>query len=160
MRIRQVRPEFWTDETMAALPDSVRLFYVGLWGISDDGGYLEWRPSRIGALLYPYQPTAKRERHIAAWGDALEAAGRLVRYPDCGCAYIPTLVRHQRVAGNKSFTARDAHLKHGVRTSTDMSVHSRTSTPVEERRVEVSRVEVDAGLIDSWRRQGLPVDNP
>src|SRR4029077_1840142 len=76
MRIRQVRPEFWSDETMASLPDPVRLFYIGLWGIADDAGWLEWQPMRIGALLYPYRQPRHREESLRKWAVSLESAGR------------------------------------------------------------------------------------
>lgn len=111
MRIRQVRPEFFTDATMAALPAEVRLTYIGLWIVADDAGYLKWDIGQIGAVLFPYEPVKRRERHLAISADKLEAAGRLVRY-ECGCALIPTLSRHQRVTGKISTTAKDAHGKH------------------------------------------------
>jgi hypothetical protein len=109
LRIRQVRPEFWSDETLAVLPDGARLFYIGLWGMADDAGWMEWRPPRIGALLYPYRPSRKREADIIAWAGLLVADGRL-RMHDCGCASIPTLPRHQRISGKQSFQYRDSHL--------------------------------------------------
>lgn len=113
MRIRQVRPEFWTDETMAALPPAVRLFYIGLWNVADDAGFMDWKPSRIGAVLFPYESTKRRERDIATWSDRLVGSGRLILM-DCGCAEIPTLARHQRVTGKQSFTARESHIKHAL----------------------------------------------
>ena len=132
MRIRQVRPEFWSDETLAELPDSARLFYIGLWNISDDAGWLEWSPQRIGALLYPYRPTRRRNREIEAWGKLLVADSRLRIY-ECGCAEIPTLPRHQRVAGKPAFTVRDRHF------GRHLSLSVRTDSHVEVSRVEGSK---------------------
>ena len=88
MRIRQVRQEFWTDEKLAALPDAVRLFYIGLWCIADDTGWFRSDIARIGALIYPYRAKRKREREISAWLAQLvelgclvvEGAGRGARY--------------------------------------------------------------------------------
>lgn len=40
MRARLVRPEFWADSKVARMSDSVRLFYVGLWCVADDCGYI------------------------------------------------------------------------------------------------------------------------
>lgn len=113
MRIRQIRPEFFTDATMASLSAEVKLTYIGLWIVADDAGYLRLDLTTIGAVLYPYQPVKRRERHLALACDQLVAAGRLVRY-DCGCALIPTLSRHQRVTGKTSTTAKDAHLRHDM----------------------------------------------
>lgn len=106
-----MRPEFWSDETMAALSPAVRLFYIGLWNIADDAGWIEWRVPRIGAVLFPYEPVKRRSRDIEAWAAALVESGRLVLY-QCGCAQVPTLSRHQRVTGKQSFTALEAHGKH------------------------------------------------
>jgi hypothetical protein len=108
MRIRQVRPEFWSDETLAALADSTRLFYVGLWCIADDAGWIEWRPSRIGALLYPYRTARRREADITVWSHQLVENGRL-HLLECGCGHIPTLPRHQRVGGKQTFLQADRH---------------------------------------------------
>jgi hypothetical protein len=116
MRIRQVRPEFWSDETMAALSPAIRLFYIGLWNIADDAGWIEWRVPRIGAVLFPYEPVRRRSRDIEAWSEALSEAGRLVIWP-CGCAQVPTLSKHQRVTGKQSFTVMDVHKQHQVLTA-------------------------------------------
>jgi len=137
VRIRQVRPEFWTDETIAALPDAARLFYIGLWNVADDAGWLEWQPHRIGALLYPYRQIRKRERDIVAWGTLLADDGRLRVY-ECGCAEIPTLPRHQRITGKQTFTVRDRHYgKHSVATGASQVL---TVSPVTERNVTVGNV--------------------
>lgn len=129
MRIRQVRPEFWTDETMAALSPAVRLFYIGLWNVADDAGWMEWRPSRIGAVLFPYESAKRRQRDIDAWSEALSAAGRLVIH-ECGCAQIPTLPRHQRITGKQSFGALEGHKPHLLLTDKRAPL---TDSPVTER---------------------------
>jgi hypothetical protein len=96
MRIRQIKPSFWTDSVMASLPYATRLFYVGLWGQADDAGWLRWDPYRIGCELYGGEPRGGRERRIEAWRLELEAVGRLVSYP-CGHAQIPHLTEHQHL---------------------------------------------------------------
>src|SRR5512146_1280585 len=114
MRIRQVRPEFFTDPTMAALAPDVRLTYIGLWIVADDAGFFRRDVAQIGALLYPFESVKRRERHLEAAMERLVEVGRLVCH-DCGCGEIPTLKRHQRVTGKQSFSARDAHDKHRTR---------------------------------------------
>jgi hypothetical protein len=101
VRIRQIRQEFWTDEVLAGLPDGARLFYVGLWMVADDEGWIRFDVPRIGAVLYPYRPKARRERDIRDWVSRLVELGR-VRLLDCGCAVIPTLKRHQVIGGKRS----------------------------------------------------------
>lgn len=36
MRIRQVKPDFFTDAVVSAWPPAARLFYIGLWTVADD----------------------------------------------------------------------------------------------------------------------------
>ncbi len=108
-----MRPEFWSDETMAGLAPSVRLFYIGLWNIADDAGWIEWRVPRIGAVLFPYESVKRRSRDIEVWAASLIDAGRLILH-SCGCAQVPTLSRHQRVTGKQSFTVMDVHKQHQV----------------------------------------------
>lgn len=99
VRIRQVKPSFWSDVRMADLPAPVRLFYIGLWMQADDAGWLRWDVPQIAAELYGFESRGRRERNVAAFGDALEAAGRIARL-DCGHAVIETMVGHQRLSSH------------------------------------------------------------
>jgi hypothetical protein len=119
MRIRQIRPEFFTDPVTGHLEPSVQVTYIGLWCIADDGGWLDWDVPQIGAVLYPYKSVRARETSVLRAGVALVGVGRLV-VMDCGCARIPTLAVHQKIGGNKSFTARDKHERHEVQTRMDL----------------------------------------
>lgn len=100
MRIRQVKPAFWTDAVMAAMPPATRLFYVGLWMVADDGGWFRWDVPEIANELYGYETRSRRERNVAAFLDALDTAGRVLREPGCIHATIPRFVIHQRFAGS------------------------------------------------------------
>ena len=103
-----MRPEFWSDPVMGRLPYPCRLFYIGLWNVADDGGYMDWDPEGIGAVLLPYEAPAKRVRLIGDWAEQLVTARRLVIL-DCGCAVVPTLPKHQRITGKQSFAVRERH---------------------------------------------------
>ena len=111
MRIRQIKPEFWADSEIAALPYAVRLLYIGLWCVADDSGYIDWRPDRIAHDLLGYESTKTREKHLVEWAQELVRTGHL-QILDCGCALIPTLAKHQRVTGKQNFRYREAHGKH------------------------------------------------
>ena len=119
MRIRQLRPEFFTDPVTGRLPAPVQVAYIGLWCVADDAGWLDWDVPQIGALLYPYKSVHARETLIVKAGAALVAVGRL-SVLDCGCARIPTMPAHQKIGGNKSFTAREKHERHAVQTRMDL----------------------------------------
>jgi hypothetical protein len=141
MRIRQVRPEFWSDKVIAGLPMPGRLFYIGLWNVADDAGWLRWDVEQIGAVLFPYDGARHREKAIRGWGDQLVKAGRLL-IEDCGCACIPTLPKHQRINGVQSFTVRDQHLAKHLPLMAKQSPLSHS--PVTVSNVEVGNVEVTA----------------
>jgi hypothetical protein len=110
VRIRQVRPEFFTDPITARLPAAVQLTYIGLWCVADDAGWFRWDAATVGAVLYPFEPTKRRERHLTETMDVLVEAGRIVLFP-CLCAHIPTLIVHQRIGGNKATPALDYHVR-------------------------------------------------
>lgn len=111
MRIRQVKPAFWSDKVMAGLTRSARLTYIGLWMLADDAGWIQWDAEQAGAELFPYESVKRREKELAADLDLLVATCRVVRH-DCGCIEVPHLSEHQRISGVRSFRARDAHAKH------------------------------------------------
>lgn len=162
MRIRQVRPEFFTDRTMACLSPEVRLTYIGLWLVADDAGWLRMDVAQIGALLFPFESVKRREHRLQESFDRLIAAGRLVCY-GCGCASIPTLEKHQKIGGTKSFTVRDEHRKHAqsIDVRTDMDESARNVT-LGNGKVgngsDAPKAPTDERLLDAFRRQGLPVD--
>lgn len=53
-RSRQLKPDFFLNEELAALPALTRLAFQGLWTLADREGRLEDRPARIKAQLFPY----------------------------------------------------------------------------------------------------------
>ena len=121
VRIRQLRPEFFTDPVTAHLPADVQMTYIGLWCVADDAGWLAWDIDQVGALLYPYLSIRVRTARVTKAGEALVAAGRLRLYP-CSCAHIPTLETHQKIGGNKAFPARDRHRVHTRMDESDRNV--------------------------------------
>lgn len=95
MRIRQVKPEFFADPDMAALPFRCRITYIGLWCVADDAGWFVNDPVQIAGDLYRYDGRKARERWIAE-DIAILVSGGFVELPGCRHAVIPTLTRHQR----------------------------------------------------------------
>jgi hypothetical protein len=98
MRIRQVKPAFFKDARIAELPAPVRLFYIGLWMLADDAGWLWWDVAEVGNELYGYEPRKPRERHAQQYLDALVLSKRVLMHP-CGHIEIPSFTEHQRLAG-------------------------------------------------------------
>lgn len=61
-RIRYIKPEFFTDEELAAMSPIHRLAFAGLWCLADKLGRLEYRPKFIKAMLFPYEPSINMEK--------------------------------------------------------------------------------------------------
>ena len=49
-----------------------REFYIGLWMLADDAGFVDWDPVGIGADLYPYRSLSWRTRRVPEWVELLE----------------------------------------------------------------------------------------
>jgi hypothetical protein len=92
LRTRYLKPGFFENEDLAALPASTRLLFAGLWLIADKQGRLRDRPARIKGELFPYDNT-NVERGLKQLADA----GFVVRYEADGqrLIWIPTWSRHQ-----------------------------------------------------------------
>ena len=133
MRIRQIKPSWWLDKDLRTRLDAdAREFYIGLWMLADDAGWLKWDVTTIAAELYPFgvnggglfgaDPFAERERAVADWAAALMAldakAPHLVIH-DCGHARVPKIVDHQRFGGRPVYTVRDAHARGCARPRAD-----------------------------------------
>lgn len=74
-RIRTIKPEFWTDETIVRLPFEARLLFIGMWNFADDSGALDYSPDRLRLQILP----AESACDITALIDLLEACG-LISY--------------------------------------------------------------------------------
>ena len=112
-RIRQIKPSWFLDkELRRGTTAEAREFYVGLWMLADDEGWLNWDVERIAAELYPYDGLTRRERNVVKWAVQLMTLcpdkPHLVVY-DCGHAWVPNMKQHQRVAGTRSEGNRNAH---------------------------------------------------
>lgn len=53
MRIRTIKPEFWTDEAVMECSLSARLLLIGCLNVADDEGSLERSPIQIKAKIFP-----------------------------------------------------------------------------------------------------------
>ena len=109
MRVRMIRPAYWTDADLhTRLTADVREFYIGCWMEADDAGFLPWDIDRIGADLYPYRSLTWRRGHIAKWMDLLAVAGH-VQLLDCGKhAVVPNLPKYQ-ACPRPSYQHKTAH---------------------------------------------------
>lgn len=132
MRTRLIRPTFWSDATVAGLPIPARLTFMGLWGMADDDGYFDWKPSEIAAELYRYAPVKKRERDVDEHLTALVAAGP-VAHLDCERhGRIGSMPEHRIQSGRHTFPTRQQHLSTCIaERGTSRNAASRSETVTE-----------------------------
>jgi len=101
-RIRSVKPEFWSDRSLAKLSRDTRLLYIALWNLSDEHGRLHGDPRFIKGHCLPYDDDLTLG-DIDRLLDELANTGRVIRY--CGdddpFLYLPTLSKHQRLGPTK-----------------------------------------------------------
>ena len=96
MRIRTIKPEFYTHEELfeAEMAEKLplRVAFSGLWCAADRCGRFKWEPRRLGILILPYDNIDfSRVLH------ALSTRGFIVRYRvgDAWFGAIPTWNKHQ-----------------------------------------------------------------
>jgi hypothetical protein len=99
-RIRSIKPEFFTSETVAALPLSARLTFIGLWTYADDNGVGIYNELLITAAIWPLErdnlETLSRTREDVA---SLSRAGLVTLYSDSRktYVYVTSWDEHQKV---------------------------------------------------------------
>ncbi|WP_186055708.1 conserved phage C-terminal domain-containing protein [Burkholderia gladioli] len=52
-RIRSIKPDFWTSETIVELPFEARLFFIGSWNFADDNGNLQRSSKKLKMQIFP-----------------------------------------------------------------------------------------------------------
>lgn len=114
MRIRTIKPEFFTHTELADLEMDtnlpVRLAYIGLWCAADKEGRFRWDPRRLGVQILPYDNV-----DFSAIMDALEGAGFIDRYEVEGRTFgcVPSFLRHQVINNREqdsSIPAKDGSI--------------------------------------------------
>ena len=104
-RIRSIKPEFWSDPQVVALPMAARLLFIGCWNHADDYGVLKDDPARLKLQILPGDDVDPV--HLI---DELVAANLVLRRvaPDgTSVLVIRTFCEHQRI--DKRSTGRWGH---------------------------------------------------
>jgi hypothetical protein len=98
VRIRSVKPGFWSSERVAALPsDTHRLVFIGLWNYVDDHGRGLDNALLVRAALFPLEDRAAAAVEVVLTD--LAAAGLVCRYEAGGkrLLHVCGFKEHQRV---------------------------------------------------------------
>ena len=91
---RIIRPGFFIDEDLAALPLEARVLFAGLWILADKAGRLEDKPKRIKYHIFPYD-----DYDVNALLDSLSPQF-IIRYD--GYIQIRNWLKHQKVHWNET----------------------------------------------------------
>jgi hypothetical protein len=94
MRARNIKPAFFTDETIIKLTYVERLLFVGLWCLVDSEGFFEIKPHEIKLQLFPEQKV-----------DIVKMLNRLNRLKLVELhdkyGYLPNFIKHQNPHPNE-----------------------------------------------------------
>jgi hypothetical protein len=96
MRIRTIKPEFFTHEMLYDAEEAtglpLRLAFAGLWCAADREGRFKWEARRLGVQIMPYDKI-----EFSRVLDALTTRGFIIKYACDGVTYgwIPSFSRHQ-----------------------------------------------------------------
>jgi hypothetical protein len=100
-RIRSIKPEFFTSETLAKVSKSARLTFIGLWTYVDDNGVGLDNDRLIAAALYALEEDPLEAlRSVADDLKSLSSVGVITRYEFGGRRYlfITNWLEHQKVS--------------------------------------------------------------
>lgn len=109
-RSRNIKPAFFTNDSLAECQPLARLLFIGLWTIADREGRLEDRPKKIKAEILPYDNT-----DCDYLLNELHENGFIIRYCADDISYIQVVnfVKHQ-----------NPYMKEGVSTIPAPDLHS------------------------------------
>lgn len=93
-RTRLIKPGFFKNEQLADCSPWVRLFYIGLWTQADREGFVEYRPRKLKAEIFPYDDGIPMSLLVVTLHDK-----KFLDITECdGTTYlhIPAFAKHQR----------------------------------------------------------------
>lgn len=104
-RIRTVKPEFWTDETLAEMSRDVRLLFLGLLNHVDDEGRCVDNEKLVKAAVFPLDDDVPSTM-VRRWLDELSTTRRVVLYEVAGRRYlqVANFKKHQKIDRPKTST--------------------------------------------------------
>ena len=108
-RIRTIKPEFFTSESVLSVSPLARLFFVGLWCEADREGRLKWKPK---TLKFRYLPSDDVD--IRDLSDELIAEGMIETYTVNGDEFcsIPNFLSHQVINNREKASELPSRVKH------------------------------------------------
>ena len=93
-RIRTIKPEFWSDETVGECSPTSRLLFLGIWNYADDHGGIDRSAKQLRAQIFPYDNFDCEPLVQELLGHDL-----LIEYQVDGkkFLYVPGFAEHQKI---------------------------------------------------------------
>lgn len=112
-RIRTIKPEFFTSESVCSVSPMARLFFIGLWCESDREGLLKWKPK---TLKFRYLPADDVD--VNELSKELEDEGMIATYTVDGVDYceIPSFKSHQVINNREKDSEIPSRVNHASTT--------------------------------------------
>jgi hypothetical protein len=158
MRIRSLKPEFFTDRVTGRWPAELALFYQALWVLADDEGRFEWEPEGIRGQLFPYRSLIDP----CALMEELRKTGHVVKYSADGVyfGWLPKFKKHQHPNRPQESKLPDPSLStHVPLTESSVSTHYKRSL-VEESSVRDLESSGEECSGEERRRDHRSTDHP
>ena len=119
MRIRSLKPEFWSHPVMCQQSAELRLLAIGLLNLADDEGFFVAHPAIIRGSLMPFEESTRK---IPKLLDRLVAIGyiTITQQPDgIEIGHVTNFLKHQRInrpskSRLKGGVSEDSVNTHGV----------------------------------------------
>ena len=86
-RIRTIKPDFFTSQSIAVLPLEARYLFVGLLTEADDQGRMVDSAKRLAGAIFPYDDRVTAAK-VDGWLNAIAKTGAILRYEVGGARYI------------------------------------------------------------------------
>lgn len=98
-RARFIRPEFFTDEKVGALPYGARILFAGIWCHSDLRGVFEHSARQLRVLVFPFDE-GLTSATVEDWLSQLSTAGQIIRFEVGGKAwgFVRKWAEHQDIS--------------------------------------------------------------
>lgn len=94
MRARNIKPGFFVNEEVGSLSMTGRILFIGLWCMADLNGFLEYRPQKLKASIFPYDSL-----NLIKFLEEVSSKGLITIWCDkdknCHFIEIPNFKEHQ-----------------------------------------------------------------
>jgi len=98
MRARLLKPVYFEDQLLSALPIGAHFLFAGLWCAADRDGRLLDSPRMIAGMVFPWRSDVT-DAVVDQWLGELDRMGFICRYEALGvrCIQVVNFARHQKV---------------------------------------------------------------